>query len=44
MDFADATLVLLAQQLSVFDILPLDRRGFSVHQSPAGTAFRLVLT
>ena len=29
MDFADATLVLLAEALGIHDVLTLDRRGFS---------------
>lgn len=33
MDFADATLVLLAEALGVYDVLTLDRRGFSVYRS-----------
>ena len=43
MDFADATLVLLAAQLEVVDILTLDRRGFSTYRTPNGGKFRLVL-
>lgn len=43
MDFADATLVLLAQDLRVMDILTLDRRGFRTYRTPGGKAFRLVL-
>jgi len=43
MDFADATLVLLAEELGVMDILTLDRRGFSTYRSAKGKAFRLVL-
>jgi hypothetical protein len=42
MDDADATLVLLAADLSVADILTLDRRGFSTYRLPNGRAFRLV--
>jgi hypothetical protein len=41
MDDADATLVLLAADLSVADILTLDRRGFSTYRPPNGRAFRL---
>ena len=43
MDFADATLVLLASQLEVVDILTLDRRGFSTYRTPKGGKFQLVL-
>ena len=42
MDFADATLVLLAEALGVVDILTLDRRGFSTYRTAKGKAFRLV--
>ncbi len=42
MDFADATLVQLAAQLRVVDILTLDRRGFSTYRTAKGKAFRLV--
>ncbi len=43
MDFADATLVLLAQEVGVTDILTLDRRGFSTYKTAKGKAFRLLL-
>lgn len=43
MDYADATLVLLAQGLGVKDILTLDRRGFSVYRMKRRQSFRLVL-
>lgn len=43
MDFADATLVLLAEALEVRDILTLDRRGFSTYRTRRGRGFRLVL-
>ncbi len=43
MDFADATLILLADQLSVVEILTLDRRGFSNYRTSRGKQFRLVL-
>ncbi len=42
MDFADATLVQLADTLGVTDILTLDRRGFSTYRTTKGKAFRLV--
>jgi len=43
MDFADATLVLLAEALRVEEILTLDRRGFSTYRTRAGLGFLLVL-
>jgi predicted nucleic acid-binding protein len=43
MDFADATLVLLAEGLRVHDVLTLDRRGFRTYRTRAGKALRLVL-
>lgn len=43
MDFADATLVMAAEQLRLHDILTLDRRGFATYRTPAGRRFRLVL-
>jgi len=43
MDFADATLVLLADHVNVFEIATLDRRGFSTYRPRRGKTFRLVL-
>lgn len=43
MDFADATLVLLSEELGVREILTLDRRGFSTYRTSRGGAFHLVL-
>lgn len=43
MDFADATLVLLAEALDVRDILTLDRRGFSTYRTRRRRGLRLVL-
>lgn len=43
MDYADATLVLLAERLNVADILTLDRRGFSTYRTRRGLGFSLVL-
>jgi predicted nucleic acid-binding protein len=43
MDFADATLVLLAEALDVRDILTLDRRGFSTYRTRRRHALRVVL-
>jgi predicted nucleic acid-binding protein len=42
-DFADATLVLLAEALDARDILTLDRRGFAAYRTRKGRAMRLVL-
>ena len=41
MDFADATLVLLADGIGVVDILTLDRRGFSTYRTARGKRFRI---
>lgn len=43
MDFADATLVLLAQQLDLHDVLTLDRRGFRTYRTDDGQPFQLIL-
>lgn len=43
MDYADATLLLLAEALGVDELLTLDRRGFSAFRTPDGRALRLVL-
>ncbi len=43
MDFADATLVLLAEALSAHEILTLDRRGFATYRTRRRRHFRLVL-
>jgi predicted nucleic acid-binding protein len=43
MDFADATLMLLAEALSIDEILTLDRRGFSAYRTRQGRSLRLVL-
>jgi hypothetical protein len=44
MDFADATLVLLADEVGVTEILTLDGRGFSRYRTAKGNRFRLILT
>lgn len=44
MDFADATLVLLAENLKVTDVCSLDRRGFAIYRTSTGKRFHLVLT
>ena len=43
MDFADATLVLLADELGQYHICTLDRRGFSTFRTPKGKRFSLVI-
>lgn len=43
MDFADATLLLLAEGLRIDDVLTLDRRAFSTYRTRAGRPLRLVL-
>jgi uncharacterized protein len=43
MDYADATLVLLAEALNVNEILTLDRRGFSAYRFKRKQSFKLVL-
>lgn len=43
MDFADATLLLLAEALDIHDILTLDRRGCAVYRTRDNRALRNVL-
>ena len=43
MDFADATLVLLADRLNAYEIATLDRRGFSTYRTPRGKSFKLAM-
>jgi predicted nucleic acid-binding protein len=43
MDFADATLVCLADELSTADILTLDRRGFRTYRTARRKSFNLLL-
>ncbi len=43
MDFADATLMLLAEALDLDEILTLDRRGFSTYRTRRKQSLRLVL-
>jgi predicted nucleic acid-binding protein len=43
MDYADATLVLLADALRIHDVLTLDRRGFATYRAGSRKEFRLVL-
>jgi len=42
MDFADATLLLLAEAQEVSEILTLDRRGFAVFRTRRGKPLRIV--
>ena len=44
MDFAEATLVLLADHTGVHEMLPLDRRGFSTYRTAKNHRFRLVIS
>ncbi len=41
MDFADATLVALAEEVSVSRVFTLDRRGFSVYRVAGRTRFEI---
>lgn len=43
MDYADASLVLLAEAFDVRCVLTLDRRGFSTYRTRRGRSFSLVL-
>ena len=43
MDFADSTLVLLAEEIAARDILTLDRRGFYAYRTSKSKAFRLII-
>lgn len=43
MDYADATLVLLADALEIEEIITLDRRGFATYRTPSHKPFRLVM-
>ena len=42
MDFADATLVILASRIDVSEIFTLDRRGFSTYRTTSGKSFRVL--
>ena len=42
MDYADASLVVLAEALDIDQIFTADRRGFSKYQPPRGKRFRLL--
>lgn len=41
MDYADATLVVLAEELDALDVFTLDRRGFSAYRARRSRAFRI---
>lgn len=43
MDYADATLLLLAEASGIEEVLTLDRRGFSTYRTREGRPLRLVL-
>ena len=43
MDFADATLLLLAEHLEILEIATLDRRGFSTYRTRRGKRLQQVL-
>ena len=42
MDFADATLMAVAEETGIADIFTLDRRGFSIYRFGRNRAFRIV--
>jgi uncharacterized protein len=42
MDFADATLVLLSEEVGSNDIATLDRRGFVTYRTRKGKTFRII--
>ena len=42
MDYADATLLLLADRISTFDVLTLDRRGFAFFRTPSGRPLQML--
>jgi len=44
MDFADATLVVLAEELETGCVFTLDRRGFSVYRMHRNRAFQIIPT
>jgi predicted nucleic acid-binding protein len=43
MDFADATLVLIAEKTGITEIFTIDRRDFEAYRTRSGRAFRLLL-
>ncbi len=44
MDFADATLVWLAELVNTLDVMAIDRRDFPIYRPRGGKAFNLVLS
>jgi hypothetical protein len=42
MDYADASLVVVAEALLIDQVFTMDRRGFATYQSPRGKRFRLL--
>jgi predicted nucleic acid-binding protein len=44
MDFADATLVWLAELVNTLDVMTIDRRDFQIYRSRGGKAFNLLLS
>jgi predicted nucleic acid-binding protein len=42
MDFADATLVLLSEEINTGEIFTLDRKGFTSYRTRKGKAFRII--
>jgi len=42
MDYADATLVWLAEDLSITDIVTFDKRDFSIFRLPSGCPFHIL--
>ncbi len=44
MDFADASLVLLAENTGILEVLTVDRRDFEAYRTRTGGRFRLLLT
>ena len=43
MDFADATLVLVAEKTGITEIFTIDRRDFEAYRTPSGRRFKLLL-
>ena len=43
MDFADATLVLIADKTGITEIFTIDRRDFEAYRTPSGRRFKLLL-
>ncbi len=42
MDFADATLVVVAEEFRVYDVFTLDRKGFSAYRAHRNHPFRIL--